>query len=402
MACTAEQIARKVGCSIATVSRVLNNSAPVSAHARSAVLDAVREAGGVPRVLGRRTARSRSSVMPVELASKNANPFHSESMHPAADLVEILMLVRYNRPTITVGDRGDIAIDHAHQIHATSFFSPGGRYSNSYYRHIVDGAISELKRVGMRAVLQVTDTLTSPSLVEEVNRPTNGGLVVLGDYFDELPSFFQKIKCPVVSLVTWRHHGWPDYVGIDNQLGIRQAFEHVYELGHRKIGYLSGSVNSTGVFAERLSAFQMCLADVGLLTDSQAWIARGHSDIDSLESAATKLLTLEDRPTAILCCYDGAAIAVKRAADKLQLRIPHDLSVVGFDDEEIGQLFSPPLTTVHVPSSQMGRLAIQALQIRRALGRQNTEACSTRVMPSLVKRQSTAPMPRAKDHRSIV
>jgi len=376
--CTAEQIARKVGCSISTVSRVLNNSAPVSAQARSAVLDAVKQAGGIPRVLGRRAPTIRRGP------AQSADP-------DQGDLVEILMAVRYNRSIINVSDGGDVVIDPVDQLPASRFFSSMGRFTNSYYRHIIDGAIAELKRCNRRAVLQVTDTLSSPALISEVNLPSNCGLLILGDYFDELEAFLRQVTCPLISLITWNHQGWPDYVGIDNHLGIRLAFEHVYSLGHRKIGYIAGG--NVGVFRERLAAYQLCLAQAGLSFEPK-WVVGERTDIPSMEEGAQRVLSQEDRPTAMLGCYDGAAVAVKRAADRLQLRIPHDVSVVGFDDDELGQLFSPPLTTIHVPMEQMGRLAVQTLWTRSMMRPQDRqEACSIRVMPKLVVRESTAAAP---------
>ncbi len=380
MHCTAEQIARKVGCSISTVSRVLNNSAPVSAQARSAVLDAVKQAGGVPRVLGRRAATIRRA------AAQAADP-------QQGDLVEILMAMRVNRQVISAAADGhDVVINPQEQLTPNRFFSSVGRYANSYYRHIIDGAIAELKRCNRRAVLQVTDTLSAPSLVAEVNRPTNCGLLILGDYFDELEGFLRKVTCPIVSLITWNHRGWPDYIGIDNQLGIRLAFDHVHSLGHRKIGYVAGG-SGVGVFRERFAAYQLCLAQAGLPFEPK-WVVAEHSDILSMQQGSEAVLRQADRPTAMLGCYDGAAVAVRRAAERLQLRVPQDLSVVGFDDDEIGQLFSPPLTTIRVPMEQMGRLAVQTLWTRSMMRPQDLqEGCSIRVMPKLIVRESTAAVP---------
>ena len=90
---------------------------------------------------------------------------------------------------------------------------------------------------------------------------------------------------------------------------------------------------------------------------------------------------------------DGAAVAVKRAADRLGLSIPRDLSVVGFDDEEIAQLFSPALTTVRVPTQLMGRQAVQLMMLRQRRAIERGEGCGLRVTPSLIVRESTSVPP---------
>src|SRR5690606_18264238 len=103
------------------------------------------------------------------------------------------------------------------------------------------------------------------------------------------------------------------------------------------------------------------------------------------------VLQQPDRPTAMMCCYDGAAVAVCRAADQLGLAVPQDLSVCGFDDEDIAELVSPPLTTVRVPTHEMGRRAVQLLMMRRdAYGAQQEDGCTVRVTPQLIVRASTA------------
>lgn len=374
MRCTAEDIAKQVGYSIATVSRVLNNSAAVSAEARSAVLDAIKKSGAVPRVLGRRSRRRKMS--PAEKKQTSG-------------LVEILVVRRFPMELVEAGEGGAFTIGPIGSLTVDRLFSPANRFANSYYRHIVDGAVDELKRFGHRAVLQATDSLSGASLLNEVNDATNNGLLLLGDYGDDVKPFLAKCRCPVVSLITWEHAGWPDYVGIDNLQGIGMAFDHLRSLGHTKIGYVAGSLQS-GVMRQRHTAYRFKLAEAGLPQRPQ-FVHEGSNHIGTIQAGVEQMLTLPDRPTAILCCYDGATLGVQAAARKLGLSIPHDLSVVGFDDEDIGQLFTPPLTTVRVPTHEMGRRAVQLLMMRsQYYAGDRSEGCSVRVMPSLVVRESTA------------
>ena len=368
MKLTAEQIAKKVGLSNATVSRVLNNSHPVSPETRETVMAAVRKSGGVPRLLGRRPRK----VVVKPIQTQNG-------------YVEILMVNRYPITRIEPGVDSE-----GEKLTADKFFDPAARLATSYSRHIIDGIIDELKRFGIRAMVQVTSSLSSRELVNEINSDANQGLIMLGLYGEDVNDFIVKCHCPIVTFMTWNHDGWPDYVGIDNLTGIRLAFEHLYGLGHRKIGYIAGELECSNVFRERLAAYKTRMADVGLPYRAE-WVSEGSCALHVMQAHVEKILSLPDRPTAIMCCFDGAAVAVKRAADKLGMQIPRELSVVGYDDEDIAELFSPPLTTIRVPTLQMGRQAVLLLMMRRQMNATKPEeGCSIRVSPKLIVRESTA------------
>lgn len=372
---TAEQIAQKVGLSNATVSRVLNRSPRVSEAARKAVLEVIREQGEMPRLLGRRAKRGTRQT---------------GSPRKAMGLVEILMvrdsalaLVEARDRAVEVGPTGSLSIEQ--------FFSARGKLASGYYRGIVDGATAALKEYGYRAVLQATRTLEPRHLLTEINDPTNRGLLILGDWSDETLSFLQKCQCPVVSFMAQPQAGWPDFVGVNHVLGIRAAFEHLRSLGHSKIGYIAGHTGRSQM-RERLAAYRMMLADAGLPVHPE-WIAEGTSAIDQIQVDMERILALQDRPTGIICgCFDAAAVAVYRAARLLGLSVPADLSVVGFEDHEVATIMDPPLTTVRVPTQQMGRQAVQLLMMRIERGGNGPgESWHLTTTPTLIKRQSTAP-----------
>ncbi len=343
---TAEQIAKKVGVSNATVSRVLNNSQYVSPEAREAVLAAIRDTGGVaPKLLGRRSK-------PVAVGN---------------DYVEVLVYNRFpsnspNRP------------------------SNQGSWPTS---RLIEGLCNETRTIGLRSVVQVTTDLRDRALIESINNPANKGLFISGIYTEEVHSLLEKARCPVVSFMTWDHNGWPDYVGIDNLTGIGLGFKHLRELGHSRIGYVAGELRYSHVFHTRLAAYKMNMVDAGL-TWRPEWISEGSCELGPMEAGILQMLKSPDRPTAILCAFDGAALAVRRAADKLGLRIPADLSVVGFDDDEIGRLFSPPLTTIRVPVELMGTHAVHLMAMRQQRPIKPGEGVTLRVTPTLIVRESTA------------
>jgi DNA-binding LacI/PurR family transcriptional regulator len=306
-------------------------------------------------------------------------------------LVHIVMVSRF--PIDKIKETDAARGSEMDRLQPDKFFSTSARLATSFSRHIIDGIIEELQRFGLRAVIQVVNELTSRELVSEVNQEANRGLFLLGIYANDVDKFLPKCRCPVVSFMSTESHGWPDYVGIDNYAGIGMSFEHLRQLGHKKIGYMAGQLEFSVVFRERLAAYKTRLADAGLAYRPD-WVVEGSCKQDAMEASIFKVLEQPDRPTAIMCCFDGAAVAVKRAADRLGLQIPQDLSVIGYDDEDIAQLFTPPLTTIRVPTVLMGRQAVQLMVMRQQTGPVKPgEACSLRVTPTLIVRQSTAAPP---------
>lgn len=349
MASTGEQIARMAGVSVSTVSRVLNNSGPVSARARKSILEAMHASGGVPRVLGPRGAsRARRR--------KEAN---------VGGLIDVVMIRRTVNPD--------------------AFFDSQNRFASTYFRHLVDAVIAQMQRLNFHAVVRVCEELPA-----ELSSSDARAMILLGDYRENLDTYVHSRKLPVVSF-TYAEKGEPiDFVGIDNFSGMSAMFDHVYGLGHRKIGYIAGTPKAR-VNRERLSVFKMKMAEAGLEVNPD-WLYIGRCDIADDTEAAERILRLPDRPTAMLCCYDGAAVAVKRAADAVGLSIPGDLSVVGHDDQGLQDLFTPGLTNIRVPVTQMAKHAMDILMMRLTQpASQQLPACRLRVTPTLIVRESTAP-----------
>lgn len=370
MKLTAREIAKQVGVSNATVSRVLHKSPNVSAAAREAVMSVVRENGQMPHLLAPRVnpRRRKDGQLP--------------------GLVRILQVSRFPIPRLAEPAEASSPGPHG-RLPGSMFFSQSARLATSYSRHIIDGILEELRHVNLRGVVQVTERLRSSHLLREINDESNLGVVLLGVYGDDVPLFLEKCRRPVVTLMSWDHDGQPDHVGIDNLRGIRLGFDHLVALGHRRIGYVAGELPTSAVFRERLMAYRTLLLQHNFPFRPE-WVLEGSCAIDQIERAAAVLLRPPERPTAMLCCFDGAALAVQRAAASLGLRVPRDLSVVGFDDEDIAQLFTPPLTTVRVPTMLMGQMAVQLMMMRMNRPSRMSEGCSVRVTPTLVVRQSTA------------
>lgn len=176
--------------------------------------------------------------------------------------------------------------------------------------------------------------------------------------------------------------------GCDNLQGVRLAIEHLVSLGHRKIGHISG-LQSLMDAQLRLSAFHELVQEFGLELREE-WVRCGSFLRHKGERAATEILQLEDRPTALFCANDEMAMGASIAAAKLGLSVPHDVSVVGFDDTPLASAVTPSITTVRQPIAELAMLATHAL-VSLVKGEEDVSAQS---LPNyLVVRSSTAPPP---------
>jgi DNA-binding LacI/PurR family transcriptional regulator len=193
---------------------------------------------------------------------------------------------------------------------------------------------------------------------------------------------------------------WPgceyDFVGNADQKGAFDVTEYLIKLGHRKIGNIHAGSLSTG--QSRLEGFRDAMSVHGLPMD-QKWIAEIRYSISSEEaySQALKLLSMEDRPTAVVCFNDYSAMGVLGAAFDLGIKVPEELSITGFADLMIARSFRPKLTTVRQKAVEIGYQATELLLKRIESKSENDEGnlpaeAVTLLLPAeLVIRESTAP-----------
>jgi DNA-binding LacI/PurR family transcriptional regulator len=188
-------------------------------------------------------------------------------------------------------------------------------------------------------------------------------------------------------------------VNIDDRAGARVAAQHVVDLGHTRIGLLTLSAHDAAgapvdnrPARERMAGWREVLDAAGIEPEVRAAHFRPHG---SVEEVARELLDRPDRPTAILCFSDAFAVGVVRVAESLGLRVPADLSVVGYDDSPLAVASRPPLTTVHQEVSTKGEAAVRVLVERMRADGGPPDAVRDRVLlpTSLVVRESTAPPP---------
>lgn len=169
-------------------------------------------------------------------------------------------------------------------------------------------------------------------------------------------------------------------VTVDSGEGIRLAFEHLRELGHVAIAYVSGIVG-THTAADRREAYQTLIADHGM----QPLQIEGGIGAEAGKRAAAEIALMAERPTAVIAANDLVAFGLISGLGERGIRVPDEISVVGFDGLRLGERSNPPLTSVQQPITEMGRIAIELA--RRAID--GGEIDHVVLQPTLVVRAST-------------
>jgi LacI family transcriptional regulator len=200
-------------------------------------------------------------------------------------------------------------------------------------------------------------------------------------YFNEV----WERDIPLVLIDRRAPHTHADFVGTDETLGGTLAAEHLLELGHRQIGHIAG-FHDYGTYLERRLAFEQTVAAAGGNCISVEVEQYGDSS-----DAARELLSRSDRPTAVFLAADSFAQPLYREASARGLRIPEDLSVIGYADLEVCTQITPALTTIRQHPYQMGCDAARLILDRIGRKNKDTAAQQIRLKPELVVRASTAP-----------
>jgi DNA-binding LacI/PurR family transcriptional regulator len=194
-------------------------------------------------------------------------------------------------------------------------------------------------------------------------------------------------------------------VNVDDRMGARAAAQHLLDLGHRRIGILTAELSEPPGLVEADQASDNYVSRQRMLGWTDALRPAGIEPVvvrqplspeDAAYQGGRLLLETAGRPTAVLCFSDVVAHWVVRAADDLGLRVPDDVSVVGFDDSPLARRLRPALTTVRQPITEKGRAAAAALTaaIEASKSGRPVEAEHVVLPTELVVRESTGPAPR--------
>jgi len=234
-------------------------------------------------------------------------------------------------------------------------------------------------------LLHLTDGKTS------VNPSAVGG-VIFADVINNLAHVenFIEMGIPVV-LMNYLAEELPvASVSIDNVKGASTATQYLIQMGHEKIAFISGDLMSQAA-AERLEGFKKTLAAAGLLFKEE-YCQRGDYSRKSARVAAERILALKERPTAIFVSSDDMAMEAVSVFQENNLKVPEDISVIGFDDDPVCLYGPVSLTTMRQPLREMAQTAVKELYLKiREPGRDTNRII---LSPDLVIRDSVAPLSR--------
>ena len=264
-----------------------------------------------------------------------------------------------------------------------------------FFVDVVKGVEEVAQQAGLSVFLNSShnDPEREIQVVETFHRRRVDGIVVASSrvgsrYADDLA----RIRVPVVLV---NSQAEADYeflhlVAVDDQTGARLAVEHLLHLGHTRIGYI-GVTNRPKSNRRRLAGYREALARAGV-TAREEWVAiarldrvQHEGDVEVGQRLGPRLLARG--VTALFCYNDMVAIGALLGCRARGIAVPEECSVLGFDDIELTRYVTPPLTTVHQPKREMGRLAMQML-LDLLAGRPVRDRI---LAPSLVLRASTAP-----------
>ena len=217
-------------------------------------------------------------------------------------------------------------------------------------------------------------------------RRVDGIIVTASRVGAQYVPLLSHMQVPIVLLNNQHPSRFAHSVMIANTEASTDATLHLIGLGHRRIAYV-GDRGGYQSEAERLSGYKAALKSARLRFDRKL-VVQGDGKPEAARQAMAKLLALPEPPTAVFCYNDLTALGAIRQIRDCGLRVPDDISVVGFDDLYISQYMDPPLTTIHQPMRQMGCMAMQTL-LRIFAGTEDGQ--DIKVPGVLIVRASTAP-----------
>lgn len=217
-----------------------------------------------------------------------------------------------------------------------------------------------------------------------ISDPQVNGLILMGMFTQEMIDDVRQYSGKALVLVDPQIQSNPyDSVLADNYTGSYQAIRFLIEQGHRHIAIVGSAPDSGNSFVQRRRGYMQALSDYDI---ADTYFANSSPLQDEVFDATLALLRQSPQITAIFACFDAAASVVYQAVQVLNLRIPDELSIVGFDDLSLAERLMPPLTTMHVDTRLMGMLGVRQLVERL----QNPDRVTTQILmrPQLVVRDS--------------
>lgn len=328
---TIKDVARAAGVSITTVSHVINDTRFVSDELRARVLAAMEELDYRPNILARSLRRGETKTIGL-VVPDNSNPFFAEMARTVEDLgfAAGYSVILCNSDDNLAKEAAYIDVLITKQVDGVVFIASG-----SSQEHLAD-----LSQQGIPYVV--------------VDREIDGSLAAV--------------------------------ILVNNELGGYVATRHLIELGHRRIACITGPSQLTPS-ADRVRGYRRAVREFRIVEDEEL-IVPGDFRAQGGEAALEGLLQVSPPPSAVFACNDMMAIGVLRAARNAGLRVPGELSVVGFDDIPLASAVSPALTTVAQPTTELARHSVRLLLARMQNSQEDQPTQRIVLNPKLIVRDS--------------
>ena len=263
--------------------------------------------------------------------------------------------------------------------------------NNPFFPELIDAFEALASAQGIEVIFTHTnyDPARLKSCIRRMVERSVDAIAVMTSEVEEA-SLGQAVRAgvPVVLMNQRKLAGRYPNIPVEYATGFREALVHLLALGHRDIGFISGptSLNSA---QGRKDAFKSALRAHGLTVRSE-WIAAGNMRVDGGRTAMEHLLAANPRPTAVLASNDLMAVGALQAAHEAHIRVPKELSIIGFDDLPITEMVTPALSTIRHPRREVAARAFDCLSM--AVKGELVEMTEV-LHPHLVIRASTAPPP---------
>jgi LacI family transcriptional regulator len=193
-----------------------------------------------------------------------------------------------------------------------------------------------------------------------IERKVEGVAVMTFGIEEPLLDQLAERNIPLVFVDAAPKHSRISTLKVDYAHGIRQGVQHLAALGHRNIAFVTGPLR-LGSAQARLAAFHTAIEECGI-QPNEKWVVEGDHSLEGGIRAMERLLESSDMPTAVMCSNDMTAIGVLHKSHRAGLKVPQDLSVVGFDDIQIAHVILPPLTTIQMSCFELAKSAVDALR----------------------------------------
>ena len=212
-----------------------------------------------------------------------------------------------------------------------------------------------------------------------------GYIVYSVEMYAEDLEIFNELDVPCVFIDNPFFDADVDAVSVDNEWGIRQEFEYLYAMGHREIGYIKSKIKIE-CFDERYGTYCRMMQEKGLEIRPEYIIHVGYQEKETREDVKEYLTQQNKLPTAFLSDNDLLGCRALRVFNKHGVKIPEEVSFVGFDDRTICSFVEPSMSTIHLPSEAMGDVAVEILLKR--IKKDDGARIKSRIIPRFIQRHS--------------